>query len=219
MFDFDELFNRRDPYGSLTAELDEQQPVDPATRGRSCSIEGLWALRGTPRKKLYERLIQADPVADLRPIALASAHNTATLVDVREVFQLTAASVSLRLSAQTDFDDFRGWLHGEALRAVDACITEEVERHRMNAELAYPLLDHYACVREVLEVPLARIRYAVTCINQLPLDYRYPFMRILMQGTRVTRVVLESKCSAQDLLANMQAAIVELQELRINKEA
>ena len=217
MFDFDELFNRRDPYGSFTAELEEQQDV--ASLGASCSIDALWDLRGTPRKELYERLIKYTPGADLRPIALSAAHGTAILVDVQEVFQITAASVSMRLAGQRDFDDFRGWLHGEALRAVDACIMAESERHTKNVELAYPLLDHYACVREVLDVPLARIRYAVTCINLMPLNYRFPFMRILLQGTRITRVVLESKCSAQDLLANMQAAIEHLQELRINKEA
>lgn len=37
MFDFDELFTCRDPYGSFTAEIDEQEYVDPATRGKSCS--------------------------------------------------------------------------------------------------------------------------------------------------------------------------------------
>lgn len=212
MLSFDELFDRRDPYGSFAASLAEPIQSDATAHAR-----GLIDFKHVDYSQTLRDLLACRPGLDLRQVALTATQAEAVLVDVGEVFQLTAANVSMEFAALPKGPEFREWIRKQAQSAVKATVEADAELERGNADIAYPLSDHFASLYEVLEIPLENLRRAAVCVNDLPREQRVPFVRIFLQAIPPGQVVQELQGSLLDVLDAAQTAILALQSQGINE--
>lgn len=220
MFSFDELFERYDPCTALLAELERDYPgADGALQGGSSA--GLLGLAGRGSEQVYQELLSHPVGADLRPAAIQAVRRAAVLVDVREAFQLTSANVSLALAAvaKEPPGDWEAWALEQADRAVVMCLEQERRGVERNYDIAFPIADHYQCLRKVLEIPFEKLREATVTINDLPTDQRLPIVRVFLQGVSPGEVVLETKRSLDEIIMSLQNGLGMLMTLRIDQEA
>ncbi len=220
MFLFDDLFERYDPCTALLAEVErDYRGTCGSTPGASTA--DLAALVSLGRDEAYAKLLEHPVGADLRPASIEAVRKAAVLVDVRKVFQLTAASVALGLSEARDHspEEWERLAYRCASRAVETCTEEERTGFERNHDIPYPMADHYNCLRAVLEIPFEKLRVATVSINELPDHQRLPIVRVFLQGTSPGEVVIETERSLDQVITSLQGGLSMLMDLRINKEA
>lgn len=217
MFSFDELFERYDPCASLLAEVErDYSGVTPDTLG--AALKDISSCRSIGREAAYRKLILHPTGADLRPVAIQAVHRAAVLVDVRQVFQVTAANAALDLASAQESANWPEWAQRQASRAVDACVNQERLGVEKNHDVAYPLADHYMCLKTVLDIPFENVRFATVSINDLPKEQRLPIVRVFLQGRSTGDLVVETQRTLDDLLASLQSGLEILMALQVDKE-
>lgn len=219
MFSFDQLFERYDPCTALLAEVERDYPGSSGELSEG-STAGLHSIAEMDSEQAYAKLLQHPVGADLRPAAIRAVRRAAVLVDVRQAFQLAAVNVSLGLAgvSQRPPEDWVEWVSDHADRAVLACVEDECRGVERNHDVAFPLADHYQCLRTVLEIPFEKVRHATVSINGLPADQRLPIVRVFLQGISPGEVVLETQRPLEEIILSLQAGLGMLMSLQIDEE-
>ena len=83
----------------------------------------------------------------------------------------------------------------------------------------YPLLNHHACLRKVLEIPLENLRRATMHFNELPPGQRLPVMRVFLQGIPIGQVTLEVGISFMDLTGRVKDGLMALMKFNLTQES
>ncbi len=206
MFDRDDLFASHDPFGTFAAAIAKAPSTgiafDPAV------ARNQWA--GRSKSEIRDHLLSCPKGMDLRPTVMRVIHERAMLIDAFEAFRITASHVSSRLARKASQMRKSSWLAGEAMHAVNACVLQEQRRLVAQEGIQDPLLDHYASLHQVFEIPYRQLRFATTRINDLVDDQRIPIVRVFLQGIPIQDVVMQSQQSMVELTQSMKVGLMTL---------
>lgn len=206
MFDRDDLFPSHDPFGTFAAAIAKAPPSEIAFD--SVAARSQWA--GRNKSEIRDHLLSCPKGMDLRPAVMRAIHERAMLIDAFEAFRITAIHVSSRLAKQASQMRKTSWLATEAGHAVSACVLQEQRRLLAKEDIEEPLLDHYASLHRIFEIPYRQLRFATTRINDLVDDQRIPIVRVFLQGIPIQDVVLQSQRSMMELTQSMKVGLMTL---------
>lgn len=212
MFDFDDLFSRRDPYGSFATLL-----VDLPTGKVTSTARGLLSLESKEYASVLEGLLESRPGLDIRPLVHFAAESEGILANLHEVHAMVAAQIAVAVQAMRTDEEFEEWLRAKAAEGVRAVVEEDSQHAAKNAEVPYPLPDHFACLHEVLEIPFENLRRAAAAVNDLPRMQRIAFVRLFLQARPPESVVSELNAPIMEVLENAKSGIAALHAQRIDR--
>ncbi len=212
MFDFEDLFAKRDPYSDFATVI-----ADPTELDVTSTARGLLGMAQADFEAVAQEIRESRPGMDLRPLVLFTAESEALLANLNDVLDMTAAYVALAMPSMRTDEGFADWLHEQALAAVHAVVEQDAENMRKMAELPMPLSSHFACLHEVMEIPLQNLRLAAAAVNELPSDQRVPFVRIFLQAVPPEQVTEELQAPIYEVLENAKEGIAALHLQQIHK--